>query len=193
MTEMMESEIDSGRGSDSVGSDSNSIGSSANSSTSSLLDVDEDPNKTIGLEQRPGLPGMETFELTEPDAPDIVPRTRFNLTTFVQKLFLLTVGWAVMLPHTVKYSWISNPILRKILCWLTRLIPVVMFVLILGGMSGATSQLKPSDHPPQLFDPNSNIQKMLDLTGNLTESKAVNCWKCSAWYLEGGGGGGQWH
>lgn len=193
MTELRDVEVDSGiedRGSDSIRSDSNSVGSGSNSTTSSLLDVNED---TIGMEQRLHQPETETTELNEVDAIPVVSRTRSSswtiegkLTVLVQKALLLTVARAVMLPHTVKYSFISNTILRNILRWFTRLVPVILFAIILASMSGAMSRLKPSDHPPQFFDPDSNIQKMLDLSGNLTERSAVNCWQCLAWYNEGG-------
>ena len=195
MTELRDVEIDSGiedRGSDSVGSNSNSTGSGSNSTSSSLLDVSEDP---IGMEQTPDQPEIRTTELNESDTTLVITQSRSSrptvegkLTTLVQKALLLTVARAVMLPHTVKYSCIPNTTLRTILRWFTRLVPVVVFVIILASMSGAMSQLKPSDHPPQFFDPDSNIQKMLDLSGNLTQRSALNCWQCSSWY-DGNSGG----
>ena len=195
MTELRDAETDSGiedRGSDSVGSDSNSMGSDSHSSTSSLLDVDEDMKRSTGNRQDTGMgtvvPGMTESQNENETATDIRSHTRTNqptaeekLTTFVQKVLLLVVARAVMLPQMVQFS-ISNKISRTVLRWLIRLTPVVLFLLILAAMSGAMSQLKPSDHPPQFFDPDSNIQKMLDLTGNLTERSSKDCSLCSASY-----------
>ena len=59
------------------------------------------------------------------------------------------------------------------------------FVLVLFASFVATAFLKPTDRPPQFFKPGSNIQKMLDLAGNLTSADAVNCYSCSAWYTPG--------
>ena len=62
---------------------------------------------------------------------------------------------------------------------------VFVFVAILISSWVGTSFLKPTDRPPQFFKPGSNIQKMLDLTGNLTDTSALNCYSCSAWYGQG--------
>ena len=62
---------------------------------------------------------------------------------------------------------------------------VVGFILVLSSSFVATAFLKPTDRPPQFFNPNSNIQKMLDLAGNLTSAEAVNCYSCSAWFTPG--------
>lgn len=68
------------------------------------------------------------------------------------------------------------------LCSLTTLFA---FILVLLASFAATAFLKPTDRPPQFFKPDSNIQKMLDLAGNLTSADAVNCYSCSAWYTPG--------
>ena len=71
------------------------------------------------------------------------------------------------------------------LCSFMSLTMIVGFVLVLLASFVATSFLKPTDRPPQFFKPSSNIQKMLDLSGNLTSADAVNCYSCSAWYTPG--------
>ena len=211
MTELKdEEETDSGiledRNSDSLGSDSNSTGSDSNSigsnsSTSNLLDdsnagLEPMANKT-GMRAREVETGMEngietkTTIVSDTAVTAATAATADNkMTIFVQMLMLRLVARPVMLPQLIQYTSISNKTLRTILRWTTRLIPVFVFIVILACMSGAMSQLKPSDHPPQFFDPDSNIQKMLDLEGNLTQRSAVNCWDCSAWYGGSGGGGG---
>lgn len=62
---------------------------------------------------------------------------------------------------------------------------VFVFVAILTLSLVGTAFLKPTNRPPQFFKPDSNIQKMLDLTGNLTDTDALNCYSCSAWYGQG--------
>lgn len=191
MSELQDAETDSGiqedRGSDSVGSDSNSIGSDSHSSTSSL-DINEEENVTgeNGIEVVTGVENGNVTVSTSHTGSN--KRLEDVITILSQKIMLHTIARAVMLPQMIQYNCISSKKLRAIFRWTTRLIPVILFIVILISMSGAMSQLKPSDHPPQFFDPDSNIQKMLDLEGNLTETSVVNCWDCSAWYNGGGGG-----
>ena len=196
MTELQDRlETDSGivedRGSDSTGSDSNSVGSDSHSSTSSLAaeetNAGMEPGKERnGTETEEVEPRMEVYRKTT-----LITRIRHSrkletiLTLFIQKVLLLTLARGVMLPQTLRYSFVTNNALRTILRWLTRLLPVALFIAILVSMSGAMSQLQPTDHPPQFFDPDSNIQRMLDLEGNLTDREVVNCWNCSAWYSGG--------
>ena len=214
MTELRDAETDSGiedRGSDSIGSDSHSTGSGSHSSTSSLLDVDVDMSQSIGTEQEPKQTGTGTFVAlvesgtAEPQNGNEIltsvrsytgtkqPTAESKLTIFVQKVILQVVARPAMLPQMIQYSFVSGKITRAILRWSTRFIPIVLFTLILFLMGAAMLKLRPSDHPPQFFDPDSNIQKMLDLEGNLTQPSALNCWDCSAWYSDhqaspGGGG-----
>ncbi len=71
---------------------------------------------------------------------------------------------------------------HKRACCLPRiLIPILTLVLLVGISVGLLVQLRFDNKPPQFFDPNSNIQKMLDLAGNVTDSNDVNCFDCSAW------------
>ena len=208
MTELMTADVDNDsgiledRGSDSVGSDSNSMGSDSHSSTSSLLDGEEDTKKTSEMDTSTNgeVPGMIELQNGNGTTTVTVSRTRTKLTTledtittFVQRVSLHFVARVVMYPQMVQYTCIPDKNLRAILQWSTRLLPVVLFVAILAGMTVAMTKLRPSDHQPQFFDPDSNIQKMLDLEANLTQRVSVNCWDCSAWYSDGGGsstGGG---
>ena len=80
---------------------------------------------------------------------------------------------------------IGNKLNNKHLARLCSLTMVFAFIVVLFSSFLATAFLKPTDRPPQFFKPSSNIQKMLDLAGNLTSAEAVNCYGCSAWYTPG--------
>ena len=80
---------------------------------------------------------------------------------------------------------IGNKLNSKHLARLCSLTIVFAFIVVLFSSFLATAFLKPTDRPPQFFKPSSNIQKMLDLAGNLTSAEAVNCYSCSAWYTPG--------
>ena len=204
----------SGEGSDShsAGSDSHSAGSDSNSPSSSVLDMELGTDEAAGIGLEPGpvsvAPGLlhrkkppsyapVTLQMGEiGSAPQLVgpneprPTVEERLTQYVQVVLLRVVATPVMLPQIVRFSFVRYTSLRTALRWFTRLSVVLIFAVILAGMCVAMLQLKPANHPPQFFDPNSNIQKMLDLEGNLTTREAVNCWDCSAWYGGGDTGGG---
>ena len=192
MTDLMrnDTETDSGiiedRSSDSVGSDSNSVGSGSNSSQSSLVELGSGEMEQNGIQ---ALPGMEVSGNGNETRVGTQSNVDTKITLFLQKTLLLTVARAMLYPQLVEYRCIASRKLRAALLWATRLLPVVIFVVVLVSMSGAMSQLEPTNHPPQFFDPDSNIQKMLDLEGNLTQKEVINCWNCSAWYSGPGGGG----
>ena len=201
MTELtdMNLETDSGiiedRGSDSTGSDSNSVGSDSHSSTSSLV-AEEDGN--IGMEPGSKRNGTDTTaavvsRMEEPvnGNPEVTrsPTIENRITVLVQKALLFTIARVVMLPQLVRCRCLPDGLLRTIVRWTTRLLPVILFIAILVSMSGAASQLQPSDGPPQIFDPDSNMQKLLNLQGNLTDVESINCWNCSAWYIGTTSGG----
>jgi hypothetical protein len=90
------------------------------------------------------------------------------------------VAYPVMFWFLIGRKFKSKHVAR--LCSLTM---VFAFIAVLCASFLATAFLKPTDRPPQFFKPNSNIQKMLDLAGNLTSADAVNCYSCSAWYTPG--------
>ena len=54
----------------------------------------------------------------------------------------------------------------------------MVFVASIGMMS----QLRPSSHPPQLFKPTTNLQRLLDLKANFTMIDTLHCDRCSALY-----------
>ena len=206
------------RGSDSLGSSEGSDTRSSNSSLDAELEVDitagmeqrlvdvgpsSFQNRTSSYPQVPVLAvqrGSVESSLVSQNRNGILATcaatlqlllaVESKLTRYVQMILLRAIAHPVMLPQLVTCSCERNKVARTILRWTTRLSVVAVFVVILAGMFGAMLQLKPADHPPRFFDPDSNIQKLLDLDGNLTARTAINCWDCSAWYSDHHSGGG---
>jgi len=56
------------------------------------------------------------------------------------------------------------------------------YILLLAGSCILTSKLRPSTHPPQLFNPNTNIQRLLDLKANFSIIDTLHCDRCSGLY-----------
>ena len=117
---------------------------------------------------------------TEGDIRDLTVANR--LTAIIQVAMIHLIARPVLFPHFVSKR-ISNGCLKLIAkCTFVWLFVVVAIFSITG-----TALLQPTNRPPQFFDPDSNIQKLLDLKGNLTDARSYNCWACSAWYTKYGG------
>lgn len=99
---------------------------------------------------------------------------------------LQQIGMIRFIAYPVMFFFlIGRKFSNKNLAWICSLTMILGFVVVLLTSFIATAFLKPTDRPPQFFKPSSNIQKMLDLSGNLTSADAVNCYSCSAWYTPG--------
>ena len=122
-------------------------------------------------------------ELVEQIAPDSECANTFDrkLTSAMQG-GMLYLSMGPMTFHLLR-SYVAARLPRMNI--LSRLLNIfahfMMFLFVLGISVGLLVQLRFNDKPPQFFDPDSNIQKMLDLAGNVTDSSAVNCYNCSAW------------
>lgn len=68
---------------------------------------------------------------------------------------------------------------------------LAILCLVVALSIGLMMQLRFSNKPPQFFDPDSNIQKMLDLAGNVTDTTSSSCLDCSAWSSPNGEGRGR--
>ena len=121
-----------------------------------------------------------TVALVESDVRDLTTENR--LTAIIQVGMMWLVAVPVLFPHLLSKR-ITNSCLKLI----TKCSFVWLFVLMAILSIGGTALLQPTNHPPQFFDPDSNIQKLLDLKGNLTDARSYNCWACSAWYTKYGG------
>lgn len=97
-----------------------------------------------------------------------------QLTAAVQVFMLKYIARPVMYVQLVE---IRSLLLRI----LARPALIYVFVVFCATSFGGMVQLEPASHAPQFFDPDSNIQKMIDLAGNLTDSDTASCHDCSNW------------
>jgi len=74
---------------------------------------------------------------------------------------------------------------RNALYCIRLLVFLVSYGILLGTSVGLVSQLKSSDKPPQFFSPGTNLQKVLDLTGNVTAADVVDGYTLSEWSSDG--------
>lgn len=98
---------------------------------------------------------------------------------------LQQIGMMRLVAHPVMIFFLLGSKLSKWKATLLSWTMVFIFIAILVSSWVGTAFLKPTDRPPQFFKSSSNIQKMLDLTGNLTDAATLNCYSCSAWYGQG--------
>ena len=146
-------------------------------SDSPLYNEDGDSERLLSSES------VTSGDTTAAESADLTTTGPF--THLLQTIMFKAIGRVVMLPflwHSRRYE--SS---RKEEGVCTRFSPiqltmVCVFIAILVGSFTTSVFLGFTDHPPQFFNPNSNIQKMLDLSGNLTDSSAIDCYKCSPWY-----------
>ena len=184
----------------STGSDNTSTGSGSDSSPSMEPKSNNERDKEQRLDTVPLGPAsgavasqgahhtdestpsqvQRTVVLVESDVRDLTAENR--LTAIVQVGMMRFVAVPVLIPHLLSKR-ITNSFLKFITKCTFVWVFVVMAILSIGG----TALLQPTNRPPQFFDPDSNIQKLLDLKGNLTDAKSYNCWACSAWYTKYGG------
>lgn len=85
------------------------------------------------------------------------------LTSSLQLVMLYCIVWPL-----ISLGKLKLPIKNTLCVWVYS----GTLILSLGLVAGL---LKFSDRPPQLFNSNTNIQKLLDLTGNLSEIGALDC------------------
>ena len=118
---------------------------------------------------------------------DTLVRTVENKATELTQTFLLRyLARPVMILHLWKPMLASfSRCARQVVRALTSCGFVWLFLCLVGIFFSRVCFLRLTDQPPQFFDPDSNLQKMLDLAGNLTDARDLNCWDCSAWYNGG--------
>ena len=79
---------------------------------------------------------------------------------------------------------------KNVLCLVRFLVFILCYCLLLVVSIGLVSRLKPSDKPPQFFSPSTNLQKVLDLTGNVTDADVIDGYTLSEW--SGDGSSSEW-
>lgn len=184
----------------STGSDNTSTGSGSDSSPNMepKPDIESgEPQNTVPFGPTSGTMASQGTHCTNESAPtqvyvavslvetegDVRNLTVANrLTAIIQVAMMKLIARPVLFPHLVS-KHITNSCLKLIVkCTFVWVFVVVAIFSITG-----TALLQPTNRPPQFFNPDSNIQKLLDLKGNLTDARSYNCWACSAWYTKYGG------
>ena len=112
-----------------------------------------------------------------------------HLTYLLQVFMVKFVARVVMFPRTFKPRCFENNTdndddndnnkfsVGDVLRFFWRYSFVWVYVAIFVSAFTAMCFLKPTESPPQIFNANTNIQKMLNLEGNLTEYNCVTCYK----------------
>ena len=181
--------LDQGNGSEnsensSMGSAGSNSAGSDSSSTESVEAILITERPLLEMEPLHMLEANSSSETAKPlhEEDNLNPTAESWLTSRVQAFLLRFLAVPVMILQVwrPKFHCVSNRV-GSVLRLFIRLGFVWLFVIILAMSLGKTTQLKVSDHQPQFFDPDTNIQKMLDLEGNLTEPSGDNCGSCSAW------------
>ena len=153
-------------------------------------DEDDDTNVLI-VTERGNTAVVQVVPATVIAKDDTFER---KVTSFMQKC-MLYLSVAPMSLHLVfnyyrsrSPSWSGRVLLR-----IVHIVVSVKILLVVIAISlGLLSQLRLTNQPPQFFDPDSNIQKMLNLAGNVTDLGASECYdQCSSWSAGSDGEGGE--
>ena len=153
-------------------------------------DEDDDTNVLI-VTERGNTAVVQVVPATVIAKDDTFER---KVTSFMQKC-MLYLSVAPMSLHLVfnyyrsrSPSWSGRVLLR-----IVHIVVSVKILLVVIAISlGLLSQFRFTNQPPQFFDPDSNIQKMLNLAGNVTDLGASECYdQCSSWSAGSDGEGGE--
>ena len=195
--------MDNGNGSSEQSDNSSTASSSSVSDTNVLIPESEIKDsgmetepKSQEVELQPSHPGEEDHVLllptTEVSAIEQVATPLYDSVVGGSKSTaesrwteLQQIGMIRFVARPVMFFFLIGSKFSRPKATLFNLAMVFCFILILLSSFIATAFLKPTDRPPQFFKPGSNIQKMLDLSGNLTDTEAINCYSCSAWHSQG--------
>ncbi|KAI8489751.1 GRB10 interacting GYF protein 1 [Branchiostoma belcheri] len=74
------------------------------------------------------------------------------------------------------YHYVAVPVVKA------RWAIVVVYMALLAGSLVLVTQLTPASHPPELFQPNTNLQRLLNMKNNFTE--ALGCTDCSGLFKD---------
>lgn len=204
--------VEQGNGSEGSENSSTSSGSDSGSSTALLVGPDDEEGtdetqETFLLKRTSGVlePGEQPLQSTQDEttvvqahgnstAPAVqtegdsgilagILSVERRLTTLVQVFMMKFVARPVLAPRL----WKPTGDRRSVLNVFTQGGFIWIFCIVVALSILGTSFLQLTNHQPQFFNPDSNLQKMLDLNGNLTDATSYNCWSCSAWFTNYGG------
>lgn len=164
-------------------------GRDVDSGISSTTNSDNSSDGSSQLEQEDSkeghdFPGLENGVASEDsqNSPHSLRRTEDsdnNLSPFM--IFLQEVMFWISVAAVILHVWAAAGIKKamKVKVIVNVLACCLGYVILLAIAIHLVSNLRPSDKPPQFFSPNSNLQKMLDLIGNVTEGDVVDGYSLS--------------
>lgn len=157
--------------------------STTNSDNISNSSSQSDPNAVEPSEDVDLLIPEEPDDNETPEAPPPVVQStpEMRLTILMQKVMFCISVIPMSMHFIANKISLKKPHFSVLVVIFHIFLRVLILLAVLGTSVGLLLQLRFSDKPPQFFDPDSNIQKMLDLAGNVTDSSAINCYNCSAW------------
>ena len=152
--------------------------------TSGVLEAKEQPLQTTQDEQTPVMGrGSSTAPVVQSEGFIGILNVQNYLTAIVQIFMMKFIARPLLAPRL----WKPTGDRKSVLSVFTQGGFVWLFCIVIALSILGTSFLQLTNHQPQFFNPDSNLQKLLDLNGNLTDSNSYNCWDCSAWYTRYGG------
>lgn len=167
--------------------------SSASNSDNTSNSSNQSSSQSDSMEVGGDLQEDDSLALIDNEVPHFqAPRTTRNYTlrkseeTVEKKLTILmqTAMFYVATIPMVMHLWTTKSLQKKkrrakfaanvSLCSL-------VYILLLAISLTLVFHLRLSEQPPQFFSPDSNIQKMLDLVGNVSDVNAVDGYGFSEW------------
>ena len=84
------------------------------------------------------------------------------------------------------FSYLQNFISKYLSKWVVRfrIILFILYIIALHVSLGLVSNIRPANKPPQFFPSDSNIQQLIDISYNLTDSDKSHCWDCSGFFTQ---------
>ncbi len=147
----------------------------------------------------PGSDATEVEVLVSRDEESLPVLILDQAGTFEQKLTLLMqkgmfyLSVAPMSLHLLlnwcKSRRVGLTALQRALLRVSHVLVSLLILLgVLGISVGLLAQLQLTNKPPQFFPADSNMQKMLDLVGNVTDTGSSECYdQCSPWARQNNG------
>lgn len=161
---------------------SSASGSDNSSNGSTLMDageVDKDDSNSDDEEKEEDRTALIRGQVSpEAHGNAQTPGTVSRLTLLMQK-FMFGISVSVMVFHI--WPKFTSERANRIRYWVNFLLFCLGYLLLLAISVGLLSRLRPSEKPPQFFSPDSNLQKVLDLTGNVTDASVVDGYTMSEW------------
>ena len=170
-----------------VSSNSNSD-TISNSSESSAQSVSNDSNQSnsnveVGIDQ-----SDDQVMLIPDQTPESVPSPSLfspedSMTAESKLTYAMQISMFYLSVIPMSLHLYFSEILKKnrLKSALFVIFNIFLYVVLVGVFAALMANLRFNDKPPKFFDPDSNIQKMLDLVGNVTDSDNIQTYSFSYW------------